>query len=49
MLSLELVGVLGIAYAALVYAVVRTQLARSEVQAEPQLEKRSLTPAGKGR
>ena len=49
MLSLELVGALGIGYAALVYAVVRTQLARSEVQAEPQLEKRALTLSRKGR
>jgi Na+-translocating ferredoxin:NAD+ oxidoreductase RnfG subunit len=48
MLSLELVAMLGIAYAALVYVVVRTQLARSEVQAEAQLEKQVLSPTGQG-
>jgi hypothetical protein len=39
MLSLELVGLMGLAYAALVYIVVRTQLSKSTIRSQAEPEK----------
>ena len=49
MLSLELVGALGVAYAALVFAVIRTQRVRREAGAGRTIEKDASTTAGTAR
>jgi hypothetical protein len=49
MLSLELIGVLGVLYAGLVYALVRTQLAKREAAAGREVADAPLAAAGKGR
>jgi len=49
MLSLELIGVLGILFAFLVLAMARTQLARREVKARQRAEDGAPKPAGETR
>lgn len=49
MLSLELVGVLGIAYAALAFALVRTRWARKEAGAGQTIESDATTTTGTAR
>jgi hypothetical protein len=49
MLSLELVGVVAVAYAALVYVVIRTRLSKSEVRSNAELEKSVWTSTRRGR
>jgi hypothetical protein len=49
MLSLELVGVLGVAYAALVFALIGTRSARRRVGREQRIDKDATTTAGTAR
>jgi hypothetical protein len=49
MLSLELVGLMGLAYAALVYIVVRTQLSKRTVRSESESEKSVWTRTRRSR
>jgi len=49
MLSLELIAVMGIAYAALVYGVFRTQQSKSQVRSQAESEKSIWTRAHRSR
>jgi hypothetical protein len=49
MLSLELIGVVAVAYAALVYVVVRTRLSKSTVRSQAESEKSVWTRTRRSR
>jgi hypothetical protein len=49
MLSLEFIGVLGVAYAVLVFVLIGTRSARRRAGTEQRLEKDATTTAGTGR
>jgi hypothetical protein len=49
MLSLEMVGVMGALFVFLVFAMVRTQVARKEAEAERRAEEHTARPAEEAR